>query len=127
MTYEFCRIAVVDRFFASVRKDFDDPPVRFQPYPHHNRYPFDDESANGLSDSRPQFVNEKAAMQAGIWDPCKGVPHDHQRVPPRSGATASPLTKNRQTAKVPFMKKNFDQKSRSAMKPLAGRPSTNMW
>src|SRR5690349_10942878 len=37
------------------------------------------------------------------------------------------ITKNRQTANVPFMKKNFDQKSRSAMKLLAGRPSTNMW
>ena len=65
-----------------MREDFDDPPVGFQPYPHHGRYPFDDESANGLSDSRPQFVNEKAAVQAGIWGPCKGAPHDHQRVPP---------------------------------------------
>jgi len=37
------------------------------------------------------------------------------------------ITKNRQTAKVPFMKKNFDQKSRFAMKLLAGKPSTNMW
>src|SRR5262249_321198 len=66
VTYEFCRIAVVDRFFTSVRKDFDDPPVGFQPYPYHGRYPFDDESSNRLPDSRPQFVNDRKSGYAGL-------------------------------------------------------------
>ena len=65
VAYELRRIAVVDRFFAAVRKDFDDPPVGFQPYPHHGRYPFDDELANELADSRPQFVNAEKGCYAG--------------------------------------------------------------
>lgn len=65
VAYELRWIAVVDRFFAAVRKDFDDPPVGFQPYPHHGRYPFDDESANELADSRPQFVNAEKGCYAG--------------------------------------------------------------
>src|SRR4029079_10207251 len=67
MAYELCRVAMVDRLFAAVRKDCDDPSVGFKPYPHHGRYPFDGESANGLPDSRPQFVNERKTLgQAGI-------------------------------------------------------------
>src|SRR5262245_37835378 len=70
VTYELCLIAVVHGLFAAVRKHFDHPPVGFQPYPHHGRYPFNAESANELADSRPQFVNAgRTAMQAAIWDP----------------------------------------------------------
>jgi hypothetical protein len=64
VAYELRRIAVVDRFSLPSGRDFDDPPVGFQPYPHHCRYPFDDESANELADSRPQFVNtEKGCLR----------------------------------------------------------------
>jgi hypothetical protein len=57
MAYELRRVAVVDSLFAAVRKDFDNPSIGFEPYPHHGCYPFDGESANGLPDSRSQFVN----------------------------------------------------------------------
>src|SRR4029078_2211270 len=39
LAHEICRVAVIDRPFAAVRQDFDDPSVGLQPHPHHGPRP----------------------------------------------------------------------------------------
>ncbi len=39
LAHELRRIAVVEGLFAAVRQDFNDPPIRLQPHPHHGPCP----------------------------------------------------------------------------------------
>src|SRR5262245_47368298 len=119
LTHELCRIAVIDRLLGSIGQNFHDPPIRFQPHPHHGRTPSLAVSANALPDSRLKKVNATAGL---CWPRlCPKVSKGARRRRPKEGRSKQARQSH---------SKVIDWAKRTAKKIATGKvaaPTIHLW